>query len=168
MIERIDRLGNLQFGQLMMVYEESNRYNGEENYPYLSREEQLMAAEQDFYRYLEVFFKEYDGFVLILSHGSRYLSALRAERYKDGYLLEALETLPDQRNKGYGEELVRALLAWANERNIPIYSHVSKSNFPSLSVHKKCGFHKVLDYAVYIDGSVNERAYTMCYKKENF
>ncbi len=165
MIERIEALRDLQFGQLMMVYEESNRKNGEENYPYLSREEQLMAAEQDFYRYLQLFFKEENGFVLILSYGGRYMSALRAERYKDGYLLEALETLPDQRNKGYGGKLVDELLTWADERDLPVYSHVSKSNFPSISVHKKCGFQKILDYAAYIDGSVNDRAYTLCYKK---
>ena len=166
MIERIERLRDLQFGQLMMVYEESNRHNGEANYPYLSLEEQFMAAEQDFYRYLQLFFKEKNGFVLILSNGRRYISALRAERYKDGYLLEALETLPDQRNRGYAGKLVRELLTWADERNLPIYSHVSKSNFPSISVHRKCGFRKILDYAVYVDGSVNDRACTLRYHKQ--
>jgi len=30
-----------------------------------------------------------------------------------------------------------------------------------LRTHEKCGFQRILDYAVYADGSVNDRCYTL-------
>ena len=50
--------------------------------------------------------------------------------------------------------------------SVRIYSHVSKKNLPSLRTHFHCGFQKYLDYAAYIDGSVNDRAYTLRYEKK--
>lgn len=91
-----------------------------------------------------------------------YISALRLEPYKDGLLLEALETAPRHRRKGYGYQLLKAVLNAFPDRKI--YSHVSKRNVPSLAIHEKCGFRKISDAAAYIDGSVNERAVTLCYQ----
>ena len=90
-----------------------------------------------------------------------YVSALRLEPYEDGLLLEALETAPAYRRKGYAEKLMRAVQMEFPQK---IYSHVSKKNTASLAVHKKCGFRQVLDYAKYIDGSVVRNAVTLCYR----
>ena len=90
-----------------------------------------------------------------------YFSALRLEPYEDGLLLEALETAPAHRRKGYAEKLIRAVQAEFLQK---IYSHVSKKNTASLAVHQKCGFRQVLDYAKYIDGSVVRSAVTLCYR----
>lgn len=162
LIEEIHSLSSVRFGQLMEVYLEGNLENGRERYPFLSPSEQLLSAEQDFYQYLSEFFRTSGSFYLVLSQQERYLTALRMEPYKDGLLLEALETRPEERRKGYASELLLRCRKIAAEQATKIYSHISKRNLPSIAVHERCGFRRILDYAVYVDGSVNDRAYTYC------
>ena len=156
------KLQELNFGQLMAVYEEGNRENGAMFFPELSDGQRLLQAEQSFYQYLQEGFFAVSGavYALWVENGS-YVSALRLEPYEEGLLLEALETAPTERRKGYAEELIRAVQEQFSEK---IYSHVSKKNTASMAVHEKCGFHKVLDYAKYIDGSVVRTAVTLQYR----
>ena len=122
---------------------------------------QIALAEQDFYQYLkDCFFPTFGAVYAVWMEENEYISALRLEPYKDGFLLEALETAPKHRRKGYAVKLIRAVLAQMPDQRI--YSHVSKRNVPSLAVHEKCGFRKISDSAIYIDGSVNHRACTLC------
>jgi GNAT superfamily N-acetyltransferase len=154
------KMQELNFSQLMAVYEEGNRENGEIFYPDLPEGQQLLRAEQSFYEYLrEGFFPVSGAVYAIWIENECYVSALRLEPYEDGLLLEALETAPTQRRKGYAEKLIRAVLEQFPQK---IYSHVSKKNTASLAVHEKCGFVQVLDYAKYIDGSVARNAVTLC------
>ena len=156
-----NRLAELSFGKLMDVYYEGNLENGQENYPDEPEGRRLALAEQDFYNYLQqVFFKTEHAVYLIWEEAGCYISALRLEPYRDGLLLEALETAPAHRGSGYAAKLVSAALHYAGERKI--YSHVNKHNRASLRTHEKCGFVKILDYAVYADGSVNDRCITLC------
>ena len=165
MLTVANSLRQLDFGKLMAVYEESNRENGEEFYSNLSPQEQLLQAEQDFYHYLRNgFFKEPGGAYYIWSEQGQYVSALRLEPYQDGLLLEALETAPEQRRKGYAALLVHVALGYAG--NVRIYSHVGKGNAASLRTHEQCGFHRILNYAVYADGSVNDVCCTLCHEPE--
>ena len=109
--------------------------------------------------YIEGNMENADEFWAELSEG-KYICALRLEPYCDGLLLEALETAPAYRRRGYAEKLILAAIAhFAGKK---LYSHVSKRNVPSLCVHEKCGFRRILEYAVYIDGSVNQRSCTLC------
>ena len=148
----------------MSVYEEGNLKNGMEFWPDLSVNEQILNAENDIYQYLsEIFFAQTDAVYCILCEDGEYRSALRLEPYQDGLLLEALETSPDHRRKGYARSLLRAVLDMPLEKKI--YSHVSKNNVPSLKVHEKCGFRRILDHAVYVDGSVNQNCVTLLYQK---
>jgi GNAT superfamily N-acetyltransferase len=154
------KMQELNFSQLMAVYEEGNRENGEIFYPDLPEGQQLLCAEQSFYEYLrEGFFPVSGAVYAIWIENECYVSALRLEPYEDGLLLEALETAPTQRRKGYAKKLIRAVLEQFPQK---IYSHVSKKNTASLAVHEKCGFVQVLDYAKYIDGSVARNAVTLC------
>ena len=156
------KLHQLNFQQLMEVYAEGNEENGEEMWPGLNREQMLLRAEQAFYEYLaEVFFPVDGAVYAIWVENGVYICALRLEPYEDGLLLEALETAPAERRKGYAEKLIRAVQDAFPQR---IYSHVSKKNAPSLAVHKKCGVRQVLDYAKYIDGSVARNAVTLQYR----
>lgn len=156
------KLHQLNFQQLMEVYAEGNEENGEEMWPELNREQRLLRAEQAFYQYLvEGFFPVPGAVYAIWEENGAYISALRLEPYEDGLLLEALETAPQYRRRGYGEKLIRAVQDTFPQK---IYSHVSKKNIPSLAIHKKCSFVQVLDYAKYIDGSVNRNAVTLCYR----
>ena len=162
MLYLANRFHKLNFGQLMAVYAEGNLENAREFFSHLPQSQWLMQAEQAFYQYLtESFFPTPGAVYAIWEEQGEYVSALRLEPYEDGLLLEALETAPGHRRKGYGEMLMRAVLA---EFPGKIYSHVAKRNAPSLAIHQKCGFVQVLDYARYIDGSVSRTAITLCRK----
>ena len=155
-------LREVNFSALMTVYEEGNRENGALFHPELPEGQQMLRAEQSFHQYLkEVFFPMAGSVYAIWVEKDVYVSALRLEPYEDGLLLEALETAPAYRRKGYAEKLMRAVQMEFPQK---IYSHVSKKNTASLAVHKKCGFRQVLDYAKYIDGSVVRNAVTLCYR----
>lgn len=158
------RLRDLSFGRLMEVYREGNAENGIECWPGESPERQLALAEQDFYDYLsQTFFRASGAFYGLWEANGNYVSALRMEPYQDGFLLSALETAPEHRRKGYARKLILAVLGEMG--SVKIYSHVSKRNFASIRVHEDCGFQKVLDHAVYADGSVLSNSVT--FLKEN-
>ena len=152
---------DLNFSKLMDVYIEGNMENADEFWPELSEGQKLLRAEQEFYQYLtEVFFRTPEAVYAVWEEEGKYICALRLEPYCDGLLLEALETAPAYRRRGYAEKLILAAIAhFAGKK---LYSHVSKRNAPSLCVHEKCGFRRILEYAVYIDGSVNQRSCTLC------
>lgn len=151
------KLEELDFSALMDVYIEGNREKAEEY-----GDGGLFRAEREFYDYLrEDFFRQRDAFYAVWTQGRNYVSALRLEPYKDGWLLEALETGPDHRKKGYAKALMTAALEYMGQS--VIYSHVSKRNEASLRAHNACGFQKYLDHVVYIDGSVSHRAVTLRY-----
>lgn len=159
-----EKLGRLSFGKLMEVYSEGNLENGQERWPDEAEGRQIALAEEDFYNYLQqVFFKTEGALYLIWEESGKYVSALRLEPYRDGLLLAALETNPQIRKRGFAEKLVKAALEYVGEKCV--YSHVSKTNAASLRTHEKCGFEKILDYAVYADGSVNDRCFTFRYDK---
>lgn len=160
-------LGQLSFGKLMEVYREANRENGALLAPEETEDRQLQLAEEDFYAYLhDCFFGKPHASYYIWEEAGSYVSALRLEPYRDGLLLEALETAPDKRRLGYAARLMDAvLLSLCEQGSVCVYSHVSKKNIPSLKTHQHCGFQIISDYAAYIDGSVNHRAYTLQYKK---
>lgn len=165
MLKIVKSLYQMKFSELMGVYSEGNQENGAELYPNLTAEEQVREAELDFYNYLsEVFFRIENAFYAILEENNTYLSALRMEPYKDGWLLCALETAPAARRRGYATALIVLVLRYLSQfGETKIYSHVSKKNIPSLSAHRKCGFSIELDYAVYSDGSVLQNNHTLVY-----
>lgn len=163
MVKIYSNLEELAFGKLMQVYSESNLGNALERYPSMDKNAALLNAEQDFYAYLrDCFFKTDGAFYAVWEENGQYVSALRMEPYQDGMLLEALETSPEYRKRGFAQKLINAALEESDEK---IYSHVNKKNVQSLSVHFKCGFKKISDTAVYIDGSEAPWCVTLCYGK---
>lgn len=168
MLRIINSMNQINFSELMNVYYEGNMENGAVLYSHLSKESQIREAEIDFYRYLrETFFSTKNAFYAIWDEDHHYCSALRMEPYHDGWLLCALETAPNERNKGYASALIQAVKGRLTDSgNFKIYSHVSKRNISSIRTHQKCGFHKLLDYAVYLDGSVFHNSYTYIYENK--
>ncbi len=155
---------DLDFPQLMQVYAESNRENAADFYPFESPQRQIAMAEQAFYEYLQLeFFPQPNALYAIWQVSGQYVSALRLEPYRDGLLLEALETAPDCRSRGFAAALIEAVKPLTHEK---LYSHISKRNSASLHVHEKCGFRKILDYAEYVDGTVSQNSCTMCLIRE--
>lgn len=158
------KMRDIAFFKLMETYQEGNLENGQERWPDEPAGRQLALAETDFYNFLQqVFFKTDGAVYLIWEEKGTYISALRLEPYRDGLLLAALETHPQMRKQGFAEKLVKAALEYVGET--VVYSHVSRNNTASLRTHEKCGFEKALDYAVYADGSVNNRCFTLRYRK---
>ena len=158
-----EKMKDLDFRQLMDVYEEGNLENAAEFFPYEPKEQWLLLAEQSFHQYLkECFFRTEGALYCVWIEKGVYVSALRLEPYQDGVLLEALETKPDQRNKGYAVALVTEVLRFAQDKKV--YSHVGKRTKASLRTHEKCGFRRILEHAVYADGSVFTNCCTMCSK----
>lgn len=154
-------LKELNFRALMDVYVEGNLENAREFWPDLPEGQGILQAEQDAYQYLrESFFTISGALYAIWIEDGHYISALRLEPYRDGWLLEALETAPEYRRKGYAAMLIEATMDQLQLDKV--YSHVSKRNTASLAVHAKCGFVKIMDHAAYIDGSVNGNAVTLC------
>ena len=151
------RLEELDFSALMDIYVEGNLEKAEEY-----GDGGLLRAEREFYDYLrEDFFRQKDAFYALWKVQGRYVSAMRLEPHGDGWLLEALETAPDHRRKGYAKELMHAVLDEMG--HVIVYSHVSRRNEASLRTHYACGFQKHLDHVVYLDGSVTNRAVTLRY-----
>ncbi len=143
------RLKDISFSSLMEVYLEGNSQNNRG----------LLQAEQDFWQYLqEVFFQTPGACYALWVWDGRYACALRLEPYKDGELLEGVETAPDLRRRGFAKALMRSALAGRPK----VYSHVNKENLPSLALHKACGFRIISHSAQYIDGSADDRCYTLC------
>ena len=165
MLKIMYTLSDLKFGKLMSVYEESNRENSLELYSGLENNIALINVEQDFYAYLrDVFFTTMGAFYAVWEEKGEYVSALRMEPYCDGLLLEALETAPNCRRKGFAKALINAVLERLKHRGgFKVYSHIGKCNSASLSVHKECGFCQIKEHAVYIDGSVRNDACTLCF-----
>ena len=151
----------LDFDALMQVYLEGNRENGEDLYPEESTERRMELALRDFENYLrDNFFSTKNASYWIWSEDGAYRCALRLEPYADGLLLEALETHPEHRRKGYAKKLISAVLEQL-PTGTRIYSHISKRNTPSLATHGACGFYKLLDYSVDTDGERYDHQVTM-------
>lgn len=158
-------LKGIRFGDLMEVYADSNKEKASDwpNLPPMFAQE---LAEQELRQYLrEVFFSTPGAVMALWEVHGKYVSVLRLEPYEDGLLLEALETAPTERKKGYAETLIRTVQRYMAELGpVKLYSHVSRRNNPSLRVHEKCGFRIVSDSALYIDGSVDCRCYTLLFE----
>ena len=163
MLKVFDKLGDIDFRQLMDVYAEVNRNSGNEFYGTYPENLRMLYAEQDFYNYLVVFFREQSARYAVWDYEGCYMATLRTERYSDGLLLSALETIPEHRCEGFASRLIDAMVTHLKtEGGGKLYSHVSKSNQASLAVHQKCGFQIISDQAVYLDGTVRTDSYTLC------
>ena len=158
-------LRDLRFGELMEVYAQSNEQTAAQ-WPDFPGGYALTLAEQDFRQYLrEVFFPTAGALCAIWEEMGHYVCALRLEPYRDGLLLEALETAPPQRCRGYAQMLIREVQRHlAQQGPVKLYSHIAKRNVASRKVHKQCGFRIISDHAVYINGSVDFRCDTWLYE----
>ena len=159
MLRMIRSMRELDFRALTDVYCDNEEILGHHD----QSPERRLDAEQDFYRYLkEVFFRTSEACYAVWERDGRYLAALRLEPYQDGLLIEGLETRPDMRNRGFAKKLLFSVRASAGET--PLYSHVAKKNLASVRTHLSCGFDRLLEYAIYADGSVLQNCCTFCYR----
>lgn len=150
MLEIIRSMGKLPFSAVMEIYSGSNGEQARCQWPDLPREQGLYRAEQEMYDFLRYdFFTRQDAFCALWREGTVPVSAVRLERWRDGWLLEGLETRPDCRGKGYAEQLLETVLPLVSGT---IYSHVHGGNQASLKLHEKMGF-RISAATAMLDGS---------------
>lgn len=158
---RITDFADLDTYRLMQVYYESNLENTDYFYPdELDKDVAVAKVESGFIAFLEnEFFNMPNATYWVLESDGIWLSALRTVRVQDGtYYLEALETRPDSRQKGYGSNLLLSVLQTMKKQGpFKICDCVSKKNIASLKTHEKCGFKIVSDKGYnYLYGETDE------------
>ena len=123
------------------------------------------AERESFYMYLLEYFSAPDCCYFLLVCDDQYVSVLRTERYRDGYLITGLHTKREFRSRGFGKQiLTEACGHLRSSGNVAIYSHVENTNAASIRVHLACGFKKELEYASFIDGSISWNSCTLILK----
>ena len=144
MLLRFDRFSDLDPRKLMDIYAEGNLENTDYFYPEIKdKAEAVRKVEADFLKYLERDFFHTPGPSLwVLEAEGRWVSALRLNELKPGfYYLEALETRPDCRRRGYSSRLLTEVIETLKKQGpFQICDCVGKRNNASLRTHRKCGF----------------------------
>lgn len=167
MISKFTSLEQLDTRKLMDLYAEGNLYNADEFYPDMEKQQALAKAEQDFLDFLETnFFTAPERVYWVLEENGVWVSAARTSRIENGlYYLEALETHPDYRRRGYAAKLLNAMLEELKACGpFRLCDCVDKSNVPSLRAHEKCGFSVASDPAYnYLSGDTCDWEYGMEY-----
>lgn len=156
-------MAQVDFSQLLQVYEESILRHAKRDYPDLEAAEALYREQQKFYEDCRCFFADGGKYYILVSEG-KYVSVLCTESYDEGILISALETAPDCRRRGYARKL---LLAVKESEKGKLYSHVAKSNRASFALHEACGFSVLKESARLLDGTVSGRFYTMVANENN-
>ena len=152
--------GEIDIPQFMKTCREANIEKGKRDYPYFSAYDQLQIVEDHLTEYLIESMREGTLRCAVWAPEGKYKAVLRLEKYRDGYLIAGLATAVNERHKGYASALLHSLLA-ALPHTV-FYSHIEDGNFISVRLHEKCGFVKIRDTAVFIDGTVSAHAATYC------
>lgn len=169
MLLRITNYSYLDAGKLMDIYAESNLENTDYFYPdETDKDAALKKVEAGFMDFLQNdFFKQDESAYWILEDEGVWLCAARTCRIKNGlYYLEALETRPDLRGKGYASQLLSSLLnVLKEEGSFILCDCVSKKNIASLRTHEKCGFQIVSDEGYdYLQEEADDHDYGLEYR----
>lgn len=167
MLLRLTELVDSDIPKLMDIYAEGNRENAEYFYPELPLTEGIAKEEQKFVTMLrETFFPKPENTLFVWEMEEQWVAALRLTRLDGFYYLEALETKPDQRKKGYGKALLEAVCKELTARGcVTIRDCVAKRNEASLRTHCSAGF--VIDQdpgIVYPSGETDVRSYGMLFR----
>lgn len=149
------------------VYPEGSLEIAREKYPQLEDlSEAISEEERYFVSFLHKFMASEQNRYYVLEMDGAWVSALRLTKLEGFYYLEALETAPQHRKKGYAAILIRKVCSLLKQQNnVVIRSNVNKSNMASLATHKKCGFRIELENGVNcLTGEERDYVYGMIYE----
>ena len=171
MLLKITRYEDLDGRKLMDVYAESNFENTDYFFPDIKdKEEAVKKVEAGFVDYLKKeFFTQEGSAYWILEEDGVWVSALRTTRFRpDACYLEALETKPDCRKRGYAVRLLTEVLTVLKaDGPFVMYDCVGKRNTASLKTHEKCGFQIVSEPGYdYLQEEPDEHTYGLEYRHE--
>ena len=130
--------------RLMEVYAESNYENTDYFFPDMTDKAlAVKKVEEGFLTFLrDEFYAGPGPAYCVWEEAGEWVSALRLNELQPGlYYLEALETRPGYRRRGYAARLLQAVIAHLKDRGpVRICDCVSKGNEPSIRTHLVCGF----------------------------
>ena len=156
--------------QFSAVYRGSALENCREMYPEEHTPQAALARyEQEHLAYMDgPFFQEERGLLFILaSREGRYRAAVKLYPWQGErrWHIEALETRPEDRGKGYGTQVLREMIARLEQDGpVTLRSEVGNGNASSLHAHLKAGFRQRAEPVTERDGSVNDRQCIMVYQ----
>ena len=92
--------------------------------------------------FLRDFVKNPKQLILVEASDHEWVSALRAiETIEGHWFLEAVETKPEERKKGFGKDLLSHTIDYLKNIGMKeLTCTISKNNFKSQALHEKCGF----------------------------
>lgn len=162
MLLKIREFSQIDTRKFLDIYAESNRENAEDFFPGEDIGAAVKKVETGFIEFLDEFFSKPGNTYWILEEDGLWVSALRLSLIGPGsYYLEALETRPDSRQKGFAVKLMKAVTDELKAFGpFVIRDCVSKRNVPSIKTHEKAGFCIVSDAGRdYLSGDENDREY---------
>lgn len=148
------------------LYRGSSVENAPNWYPQLSSEQALNKYEQSFLEYMHKEFWEEKGIQFLLEDDTGYRSGLRLYPGEDNrFFIEALETRPDSRRKGYSKTLLKEIIVELKKKydSFTIYDDVYKTNIASINTHLSAGYTQSKDFFIEQDGSRNDKKVTFQY-----
>ncbi len=143
MLLRFDSFAQLDARMLMDLYAEGNRENAEDFYPDDDPVIGIQKVEQEFLDFLKNdFLSKPENTYWVYTESGKYLSALRLTELDNRlFYLEALETHPDYRRKGYALKLLSEVTdTLKSDGPFSICDCVGKQNTASIETHIKAGF----------------------------
>lgn len=152
------------------VYKEASLEIARERYPEREEWSDVIREEEAYFvGFLKRFMEHEKNRYYVLEIDGKWVSALRMTKLDDFYYMEALETAPEYRRKGYAVELVGEVISLLNKYGrLCIRSNVNKINTASLATHEKCGFRIELENGVNcLTGEERDCVYGMVYEGEN-
>ncbi len=160
-----DSFNEVNADEFLKIYKESSMDNSVRWYPALNAKDALKKYEAGYLEYMQNEFFINGRRLFVLADKAHYYCALRMTELSSGkYYLEALETNPAFRKKGFGKELILQTEKLLKEQNseLTIISHVEKDNVASLNTHFSAGFKITADYYIE-DGERYDSDYELTY-----
>lgn len=168
MLHPITSFDDIDGRKLMDLYREGNIENTAYFYPEITDQAvALQNVERDFLSYIKTDFLANEGNTYwVLEEENTWVSALRLYPITKGlYYIEALETHPSFRRKGYAVRLLKGVIEALRERGpFRLCDCVGKRNPASIRTHQKCGFKIVSEAGFdYLCNEANDKDYGMEY-----
>lgn len=125
------------------VYPEASYEIAKDKHPKMQDLSEAIREEEQYFveKFLGKFMSKNENTYYVWEVDGEWVSALRLTKLDGYYFMEALETAPEHRKKGYASELIKAVIQKFEEVGpTVIRSNVRKTNAASLATHQKCGF----------------------------
>ena len=151
MLERIENVNEQVIEKMFLLYAESMAdMEGE----FKNRDE----MEASYAAFLKEFIENPKQMVFVETAEKQWVCGLRAVESEPGkWFLEAVETMPGQRNREYGKKLIRHVTEFLKGIGAKkIDCIIGKSNLSSIKMHSDCGFKETKEPPVNCWGELEE------------